>query len=68
MKGSVAKIDTLLQSCAASFDTCSDGCLVSEILFLLLLTNVAALSFIASALSLTLSLVAVLYLAGFSHM
>ena len=55
MKGSVAKVDILLQLCAATLDARSNGCLVSEALVLLLLINVAALSFIVLVMLLTLS-------------
>ena len=64
MKGSVAEVNMSLQLCAATFDACFDICLVLEILFLLLLTTIVALSFIVSALFFTLSLVAALHVAS----
>ena len=44
-------------------DACFNVCLVLGILFLLLLTTIVALSYIVSALFLTLSLVAALHVA-----
>ena len=50
MKGSVAGFNMSLQLCVVTFDACFNVSFVLEILFLLLLTTIVALSFIAAVL------------------
>ena len=64
MKGSITEVNMFLQLRAATFHSCLNVYLVLEIWFLLLLTTIVTLSFIVSALFLTLSLVDALHVAS----